>query len=1068
MNKEELLQIIENASKKGETSLELDCNQLSKLPPEIGKLKKLTVLDLSDNQLSELPPEIGKLKKLTSLDINCNQLRELPPEIVKLTKLDTLDCAFNSLTTLSPEITKLTNITALSLADNTFTEPPIDQIKELGNLTILLLCGMHMSEFPMELIKMENLTYLNISENQLTELPTEIGKLNKLTELDLSQNQLTELPQEIGKLNKLTELLLSQNQLTELPTEIGKLNKLTKLDLSQNQLTELPTEIGKLNKLTELDLSQNQLTELPTEIGKLNKLTELDLSQNQLTKLPTELHQLEALKYLRLNDNPDLRFPPEEIVALGTKGVMNYLRAAHAGSTHVWESKLLIVGEGGVGKTSLFNALNGKFLKGYETGTVGIEIGDLFLPYPGKVDIEMHLNCWDFAGQDFNYATHQFFFSNRALYLLVWNARHGYRQGKLYRWLENIKVRSPQAKVILVSTHIDEPHSDYPLADLRAKYPQIVEVAEVSNKDRTGIEELRGLIQKQAEQLPLMGLRWPATWLKAAETTRALSDQHITRRKLEELIQENGLDENETQILMRWLHDLGDILHFHDEEMIRDLVVLDPEWMIKHVGLALRSDEVKKRQGILTRIHLRELWPDLDGYIQDHFLRMMDKFDLAYLIPDDPDDRSLIVERLSYDPVDYKEDWDAFKEAGSEIKLRFRLGSMQPGIPSWFIARCHRFTMGKHWLFGVLFKDAKQPRHLALVEADPENGIVDMTVRGPFPQRFMSLLRDGFRDTLKRYKGLAVELLVPCSGYNEYIEEPCKNEFKLDLLESKLIKNPSKINFNCNDCDTTLSSLELVEGIGSGALTQEFTEERIAALIKKEHEATRKDIKGHIDIRIEDVIAFHQRNFINLWRREQERELVTCPNIFTLKSVGKGNLFTAKKFQLQLYCQQPGEWHSIGEDGFYEFSQTREWLEKAAPYMMTLLKVLNVVVPLASAATAVAAGAMEVSKATQGIIANDFKLMSTLITQAGKLNPAADSIGAAAKNIEEPSTYQKFAGAELGVIRELMDQLADRAPKWGGLTRRQTPEGDILWLCKDHLHEYESKRKIVLPGEVAL
>ena len=64
------------------------------------------------------------------------------------------------------------------------------------------------------------------------------------------------------------------------------------------------------------------------------------------------------------------------------------------------------------------------------------------------------------------------------------------------------------------------------------------------------------------------------------------------------------------------------------------------------------------------------------------------------------------------------------------------------------------------------------------------------------------------------------------------------------------------------------------------------------------------------------------------------------------------------------------------------------------------------------------------------------------------------------KSIE---SYQKFEGADLIPIRELMDGLTDRQPKWGGLTRRQTPEGDILWLCKEHLREYENRRKMVYP-----
>ena len=874
----------------------------------------------------------------------------------------------------------------------------------------------------------------------------------------MDQQELLQRIEQAAK-EKATTLNLSHNQLTELPPEIGQLTSLTTLDLDSNQLTALPEQIGQLINLQTLYLNSNQLTALPEQIGQLTSLQTLYLQDNQLSELPSEIGQLEALRILGLNDIPSLRFPPEEIVALDVEAIRSFLRAALKGSDYVWESKVLLVGEGGVGKTTLFEVLNGRPFDAHEEGTVGIVIGPLDLPHPTEPDVTMRLNCWDFAGQDFNHATHQFFFSDRALFLLVWNARHGYQQGKLYRWLENIKVRAPQARVILVATHIDEPHSDYPAADLEVNYPQIVGQVKVSNKEGEGISELRSLIQEQATALPLMGLRWPATWLEAAEEVRALTDKHISRRNLHDLMQEHGLSKDEAGVLTHWLHDLGDILHFHDEPEMRERVVLDPEWVTRHVGLVLRSEEVQAQHGILTRTHLDALWDDLDDFIRDLFLRMMDKFDLAYLIPDDPEDRSLIVERLSHDPVAYQDEWDAFEDVGTEIKLRYRLGSMQPGIPTWFIARCHRFTMDKHWLFGVLFRDADEPRHLALVQADQKDGIVDMTVRGPFPQRFLSLLRDGFKDTLKRYKGLEVQRLVPCPGYNTIRDKPCENEFKLDLLEEKLIQNPTKITFECNDCDTELSRLELVEGIGAAAITQKFTEERIAALIKEEHQKTR----AHIDLRIEDVLAFAERNFINAWKREQERELITCPNVFILKTVGKGGLFTAKKFELQLYCQQPGHWHSIEEPGRYEFAQTAEWFKKAAPYLLTLVDVLKVVSSLAGPVLSmgVAAGMVDITRNAHEFLKGDFKAMSTLLKELKAEDFEVEKLGEMAREVQETPTYRKFKGADLVAIRELMDQLADRAPKWGGLTRRQTPEGDLLWLCKNHLREYESKRKVV-------
>ena len=55
MTEDELLQVIERAAK--EESLDLSNNQLSSLPPEIGKLERLKTIDLRGNPIP-IPPEI--------------------------------------------------------------------------------------------------------------------------------------------------------------------------------------------------------------------------------------------------------------------------------------------------------------------------------------------------------------------------------------------------------------------------------------------------------------------------------------------------------------------------------------------------------------------------------------------------------------------------------------------------------------------------------------------------------------------------------------------------------------------------------------------------------------------------------------------------------------------------------------------------------------------------------------------------------------------------------------------------------------------------------------------------
>jgi hypothetical protein len=69
------------------TTLLLNHNKLTSIPPEIEKLRNLTQLYLEVNRLTSIPPEIGKLGNLTILRLNNNNLTSIPPEIGQLRNL---------------------------------------------------------------------------------------------------------------------------------------------------------------------------------------------------------------------------------------------------------------------------------------------------------------------------------------------------------------------------------------------------------------------------------------------------------------------------------------------------------------------------------------------------------------------------------------------------------------------------------------------------------------------------------------------------------------------------------------------------------------------------------------------------------------------------------------------------------------------------------------------------------------------------------------------------------------------------------------------------------------------
>ena len=188
----------------------------------------------------------------------------------------------------------------------------------------------------------------------------------------------------------------------QLEKQLGKkLGRLDKIDLTSVENGYVLDDSGNVSGL---GLCETKLTDLSPLQG-LTNLTRLDLSNNRIKKLPPELLELgmEVLwedgwveKGLNLYGNP-LESPPVEFVRQGMEAVREYFRASGKEETRLLnEVKVLLVGDGGAGKTSLVRRLvDGKF-RPAEKQTHGVYIRDWPVRIGGK-NVKVHF--WDFGGQ---------------------------------------------------------------------------------------------------------------------------------------------------------------------------------------------------------------------------------------------------------------------------------------------------------------------------------------------------------------------------------------------------------------------------------------------------------------------------------------------------------------------------------------------------------------------------------------------------------------------------------------------------------------------------------------------
>jgi len=656
-------------------------------------------------------------------------------------------------------------------------------IKEalINNQSILDLSNNQLTSLPPEIAELKNLTTLELFGNQLTSLPPEIAGLTNLTTLYLFGNQLTSLPPEIAELKNLTALDLSRNQLTSLPSEIVELKNLTALDLSDNQLTSLPPEIAELKNLTALDLSGNQLTSLPPEIAELKNLIGLDLSRNQLTLLPPEILELEleiecefmgkskemsfnGMKLdlgtkISLVSNP-LEIPPIEIVKEGRTAIIDYFKSLEGEKQALNEVKVLLVGDGGAGKTSLVKQLLGDKFDEHESQTHGINIRDWEVEEDKD---KIKVNFWDFGGQEIMHATHQFFLSKRSLYILVLDGR---KEEKTEYWLKHIESFGGNSPILVVLNKIDEnPSFDVNRLFLQEKYKGIKGFFQVSCKSKKGLKSFTTNLKDELSKVELRQISFAKSWFKIKSRLENMTEYFISYDEyIRMCIEENITDKSAQDTLVDFLNDLGVILHFKDFELL-DTHVLDPKWMTEAVYRIINSEKLVKSNGVLKLKLLDEILKHKNEtdyhYPRDKYryiIDLMKKFELCYEI----DKQTVLIPDL----LGVQEPKFGFDYVNS-LKFLIEYDFLPKSVMPRFIVKKHKDIKDElRWRTGTVLED-KAFHSVAAIKADEEMKKIYIYVNGEQKRDYFSTIRKTFKDINDSFENLEAKELIPLPDNDE-------------------------------------------------------------------------------------------------------------------------------------------------------------------------------------------------------------------------------------------------------------------------------------------------------------
>ena len=699
------------------------------------------------NQLTVIDTRIQQLTELTHLVLDYNQISDISP-LKDLNLLNSLDLSFNKISDISP-LKDLNLLNSLVLFNNQISDiSPLKDLKQLNSL---------------------DLSYTGISDI------SPLKDLNQLNSLDLRSNQISDISP-LKDLNQLNSLSLSSNQISDL-NPLKDLNQLNSLSLSSNQISDL-NPLKDLNQLNSLDLRSNQISDI-SPLKDLNQLNSLSLSSNQISKLPawiTDFKMKITLEKfssgINLYENP-LQIPPAEIIEQGKEAVIRYfkeLEREDVENVQLFEAKVLLLGEGKTGKTSLRYKLENeeKELPKEEGRTRGVDIYHHEFPIENTKFIS---HIWDFGGQDVLYQVHRFFLSDDALYILVTDSR--FDQGyKFEEWLQTIEIfthKEDNPIILLQNLKFGDTPATIDISEFR-KYYSIasskifeVDLSFSTDKRLQEFREFRKVIENRLSELPHIQKPILSHWLavrkeleqKLKENTHLINLSEYTKICLENKVENEGSQKD----LLRYLHSLGIVLWYENYPAIKQKVILNPEWVTTALYRIIDSKKIRDKNGLLEQQEYEDLWYDAIYENSHHeLLQLLQIFRLAYKRKQE---EAYIVPSLMNTNIPIKHENSIPTD---KWIIRYRYPRLMPrGIVNQLAAELCKHIKSDFedvWAFGVVFtiKNAQAKVQTSrvlkqiIVEAYGDDRLV-----------LMQDIVKALEEIHSTYKGLEFDIDIPCN-----------------------------------------------------------------------------------------------------------------------------------------------------------------------------------------------------------------------------------------------------------------------------------------------------------------
>ena len=712
------------------------------------------------------------------------------------------NCNLADLKNEVPELFELAWLKELTITPMKPGDKPIlkiDTIGKLSNLTRLCFLGYSFNDMS-PIKELKNLKYLQIGYSDIPDLYF-LYALKKIELFSIYGSKRIVDITPLSHLSNLSFLNLKGTSIEDL-SPLKNLKKLWIVDLSDTNISDL-SPLSDHDNISILDVSNTRVTNIRPILPIMKKAIPIVTNA-------TFFRVDEYIESALFLENTPLKTPPPEIVKQGNAAILSWFSA---NKKRLNEIKVILIGEPEAGKTSLLRRLKDGSFDEKERPTDGINIESIGFGECGTFEEQKSLHkikghFWDFGGQEIMNSTHQFFLTNRAVYILVLTARRDTAvSSQINKWVRRIGATGGDSPIIVVANKSDEnPGFGFENEEeLKKGFPQIKYFVKLSCKENTNIDLLKGYLEKVIPQAKLFHTDIDEKWFPVKE---ALEEETKSKRFLDETrfrelcIEKGGIsDKNQQKSLISFLHDLGLVLHF-DEIHTAEYFVLDPYWITYGVYQILTSRRSANNNGLVPLDKLdyiiNEEKEKAQAYKVKDFKKIkyssnqrlflvdiLQQFKLCFYTPDR---RSFIIPDLldTKEPIGATEDFIGENTVQFIYKYAYLPSFIMPKI----MVETHP-SRTQRWRTGCILKKEKSS---ALIKSYNDQIFIYVNGSGNKKRELMAVLRH-LIDSINRDMPERPEMHIPLPGTSETVDYQELIEREKDGEQFYTLYKPEKKKF---------------------------------------------------------------------------------------------------------------------------------------------------------------------------------------------------------------------------------------------------------------------------------